>query len=362
MRPILATISQSALKHNLAVVKQHAPNAKIMCAVKANGYGHGLANIAHALNNTDAFAVLDIAEAIKLREMGVKQTIVLLEGIFCASELLVVQTYRLSMVVHHVSQLEMLENARLNSTEPLDVFLKMNTGMNRLGFVPSEFLAALKRLEKISTKITLMTHFATADEPQGVEAALALFNQATHGLPYPKSLANSAAILSQAQTHFDWVRPGIMLYGASPSTVAAAQFNLKPVMQLTSQIISVQQLQTGQMLGYGYRFVATQPTRVGVVACGYADGYPRHAGQYSGNTQLQGVPIAVAGQRTITLGRVSMDMLFVDLTHIPAATVGSPVELWGQQIAVDDVARACGTIGYELLCAVTARVPFRVVD
>lgn len=360
MRPILATISQTALRHNLAVVKQHAPHSKVMVAVKANAYGHGLANVAYALNAADGFAVLDLAEAISLREMGFKQTILLLEGIFSASELSVVQTYDLSMVVHHTAQLEMLE--QFPASKPYSIFLKMNTGMNRLGFVPNAFLLALARAEKITPHITLMTHFAAADEAGGVDAAVTTFNQVTKNLPYPKSMANSAAILSQPHTHAEWVRPGIMLYGASPANTTAAQFGLKPVMQLTSQIISLQTLQTGDTLGYGNRFVAHKPMRIGVVACGYADGYPRHAGQYSGGQQLQGVPIAVAGKRTQTVGRVSMDMLFVDVTDIPEATVGSPVELWGQQIAVDEVAQACGSIGYELLCAVAPRVPFKMVD
>lgn len=361
MRPILATISQSALRHNLAVVKQHAPNSKVMAAVKANGYGHGLANIAYALKNVDGFAVLDLAEAISLREMGFDQTILLLEGIFSVSELAIVKAYGLSMVVHNTAQIEMLEKSTL--TKQPAVFLKLNTGMNRLGFIPSEYLTALERIKKITSNITLMTHFAIADETDGVRDALAVFNKTTQDLLYPITLANSAAILRHPQTHVDWVRPGIMMYGSSPiADQSANDFGLKPVMQLTSEIIGIQTLQAGDTLGYGNRYIATQSTRVGVVACGYADGYPRHAGQYSGSEELEGVPIAVAGQRTQTLGRVSMDMLFADITEIPEANIGAPVELWGKQISVDEVAHACGTIGYELLCAVAPRVPFKVVD
>ncbi len=366
MRPILATISQSALRHNLAVVKQHAPNSKVMAALKANGYGHGLAHIAYALNEADGFAVLDFAEAISLREMGFEQTILLLEGIFNASDLAIVKAYDLSQVVHNFAQIEMLESA--HTSKPFKVFLKMNTGMNRLGFTPSDYLKALERIEKFTKKITLMTHFAAADEDKGVAVALAIFKQTTQDLPYPTSLANSAAILRQPQTHTDfsqsnWVRPGIMLYGGTPATgTPAVQFGLKPVMHLTSEIIGVQTLKAGETLGYGNRFTATKTTRVGIVACGYADGYPRHAGQFSGDAQLKGVPIVVAGKRTQTLGRVSMDMLFADLTDIPQANIGATVELWGNQIAVDEVAEACGTIGYELLCAVAPRVPFKVVN
>ncbi|NOT15858.1 MAG: alanine racemase [Methylotenera sp.] len=375
MRPILATISQSALRHNLAVVKQYAPNSKVMAALKANGYGHGLANIADALSATDGFAVLDLAEAISLREMSFEQPILLLEGIFNASELAIVKGYSLSLVVHSFAQIEMLEAYFAKHVTPhspltgeggkhhLSVFLKMNTGMNRLGFVPQDYIVALKRIEKLTPHITLMTHFAAADEPQGVDAALAIFKKTTQGLIYPTSLANSAAILCQPQTHADWVRPGIMLYGATPAkNTSATECGLKPVMQFTSEIISVQTLQAGETLGYGNRFTANKTMRVGVVACGYADGYPRHAGQYSGNHHLQGVPIAVAGQRTQTIGRVSMDMLFVDITDIPQANIGAPVELWGNTVPVDAVAKACDTIGYELLCAVAPRVPFKVVD
>ena len=361
MRPILAAISQSAIRHNLAVVKQHAPNAKVMAAVKANGYGHGLANIAYALKNVDGFAVLDLAEAISLREMGFDQAILLLEGVFNAGELAIVKAYDLSMVVHNVAQIEWLENA--HTSQPFKVFLKLNTGMNRLGFVPSGYLSALKRIEAITPHITLMTHFAAADAPQGVDAAFTIFKQTTKELAYPTTLANSAAILCQPHTHADWVRPGIMLYGATPATgEPAAKFGLKPVMRLTSEIISVQTLQAGETLGYGNLFTAAKFTRVGVVACGYADGYPRHAGQFSNCGQLQGVPIAVAGKVTQTLGRVSMDMLFADITDIPEADIGASVELWGNTVPVDAVAEACGTIGYELLCAVAPRVPFKVVD
>lgn len=360
MRPILATISQSALRHNLAVVRQYAPHSKVMAALKANAYGHGLVNIAHALSDADGFAVLDLAEAITLREMGFGQPILLLEGVFQTDDLAIVNAYDLSIVVHNFAQIELLEKTRL--TQPYQIFLKMNTGMNRLGFVPSDYLTALARIEKLTKNITLMTHFAAADEAQGVDAALAIFKQSTQGLPYPATLANSAAILRQPQAHADWVRPGIMLYGATPVTATpAAQFGLKAVMQFTSEIISVQNLNAGDTLGYGNRFTATKPTRVGIVACGYADGYPRHAGQFSGNENLQGVPIAVAGQRTQTLGRVSMDMLFCDITDIPQANIGAPVELWGNTVPVDEVANACGTIGYELLCALAKRVAIKAI-
>ncbi len=365
MRPIQATISQSALQHNLAVVKKHAPHAKIMAVVKANGYGHGLLNVAQGLNTADGFAVLGLNEAIVLREAGFKQTILLLEGVFDAQELSTAASFGVDIVVHSAPQIDMLELAQL--AKPINIHFKMNTGMNRLGFTPSEYLTAFHRLKacKNVNTITLMTHFATADEAPGIAVPLALFEQTMKDLNQPEplsiSLANSATILRHPQAHADWVRPGIMLYGASPvSGTPAAEFGLKPVMTFTSEIISMQTIQAGESVGYGNRFAAVKPTRVGVVACGYADGYPRHAGQYFADGNQRQTPIAVNGTLTQTLGRVSMDMLFADLTDIPQANIGSPVELWGPHVSVDTVAEAAGTVGYELLCAVAARVPMKV--
>ena len=369
MRPILATIHQTALAHNLHVVRTHAPHAKIMAVVKANGYGHGLLNVANALNQADGFAVLGINEAVTLRQAGFAQTLLLLEGVFSADELKVAATNHLNLVVHALPQVEMLEQASL--TTPIAVHLKMNTGMNRLGFSPDDFMVMYQRLKacKCVCEITLMTHFATADAPIGIAAPLTLFKETIallkktiEGTKEALSLANSATILRHKVAHADWVRPGIMLYGASPVTgTPAAQFNLQPAMTLSSEIISVQMIQAGESIGYGSRFTATKTTRVGVVACGYADGYPRHAGQFPTLAYPHGAPIAVDGQLTQTLGRVSMDMLFCDLTDIPTAKIGSSVELWGEQLAVDSVAEACGTVGYELLCAVAQRVPFKVI-
>jgi alanine racemase len=257
----------------------------------------------------------------------------------------------------------MLEQQKL--AQPLSVFAKMNTGMNRLGFTSQAYSSALARLQQSRNvaNITMMTHFATADEDEGITAPLALFKQATQGMGYASSLANSAALLRYPESHSDWVRPGILLYGATPMAgQTAASLGLKPVMQLTSEVIGVQTLQPGESVGYGKRFTATHTTRVAIVACGYADGYPRHAGQYPADESQHGAPIAVAGKLTKTLGRVSMDMLFADITNIPEANIGSPVELWGAQVPVDAVAEASGTVGYELLCAVAPRVPFKVVE
>jgi alanine racemase len=355
MRPIQATIHRSSLEHNLNVVKQHAPHSKVMAVVKANGYGHGLINVAHGLKAADGFAVLGLNEAIDLREAGFSQTILLLEGVFNHQELNIAASFTVDIVVHSLPQIEMLESAQL--ARPLHVHLKMNTGMNRLGFTPSEFLTVFNRLKacKNVREIILMTHFATADEALGIETPLQLFQRTIQGLNQPISLANSATILRYPQAHADWVRPGIMLYGASPvSETPASAFGLKPAMELTSEIIGVQTIQAGESVGYGHRFTAAKTTRVGIVACGYADGYPRHA--------PNDTPIAVNGKLTHTVGRVSMDMLYVDITDVPEANIGAPIELWGSHVSVDAVAEASGTVGYELLCALAPRVPVKVID
>jgi alanine racemase len=229
--------------------------------------------------------------------------------------------------------------------------------MNRLGFKPEDFESALSRLEKCKQvkDITLMTHFATADELQGISHPLSLFHRVVAQHTYPQSVANSASILRFSEAHLDWVRPGIMLYGASPVTgEKATSFGLRAAMEFSSQIIAIQVLAAGDSVGYGQMFTANKTMRVGIVACGYADGYPRHASN--------GTPIAVDGELTQTLGRVSMDMLFVDLSQLPNAKIGSTVELWGNQVPVDAVAESAGTIGYELLCAIAPRVPMKVVD
>ena len=350
MRPLQARIDLSALQHNLGVVRGHAPQSRAMAVIKADGYGHGMLRAARALEAADGYAVLRVEEAVALREAGFNQTILLLEGFFSADELPALAEYRLASVIHCPEQIEMLEMVGL--PVKIDAFLKLNSGMNRLGFRPDTFVAALRRLQAARAvgRITLMTHFACADEAQGVLAQLECFDRLAEGLDAPRSLANSAAILRHPETHGDWVRPGIMLYGSSPfADESAASLDLRPVMTLTSAIIGVQELPAGESVGYGTAFRAERPMRVGVVACGYADGYPRHA--------PTGTPIHVNGVRSRTLGRVSMDMLCVDLTDIPGAGFGSPVTLWGEGLPVDDVAAAAGTISYELLCALAPRVP-----
>ncbi len=349
-RPLIARIHPAALQNNLAVARRHAGGARIMAVVKANGYGHGLRRVARALWNADGFAVLSLEEAIGLRDLGWDKPILLLEGMFDAAELAECTAQRVTLVVHHAEQIAMLEHA--HPVSPFPVFLKLNSGMNRLGFKPQDFHAALARLTACVnvSEITLMSHFATADEATGVSGQLEIIQAVFAGLDHPVSLANSAALLRYRATQRDWVRPGIMLYGASPFAEEDAHaLDLQPAMTLSSRIIAVQTLASGEAVGYGARFIADQPMRVGVVACGYADGYPRHAGT--------GTPILVNGQRTRTLGCVSMDMLCADLTDIPGADVGAPVVLWGTGLPVEAVATAAGTISYELLCAVAQRVP-----
>ena len=326
-----------------------------MAIVKADGYGHGLDLAGRGLADTDGFGVMEIEAAMSLRDAGVRQPIFLLEGFFRDDEIPLLAEYGLTPVLHRLEQIRMLADANLPLQ--LGVVLKVNTGMNRLGMRPSEFSESLRALQRIPHVggITLMTHFARADEIDGINDQLQRFNELTDALPYPRSLANSAAILADPRTHREWVRPGIMLYGSSPFAERSFdEFGLQPVMTLESEIIAVQDLSPGESVGYGATFTTQQAKRVGVVACGYADGYPRNA--------PTGTPVLVEGRLTHTLGRVSMDMLAVDLSGIGSAGVGSRVVLWGEGLPVDEVARSAGTVSYELLCAVAPRVPVQEVD
>ncbi|HSS46531.1 MAG TPA: alanine racemase [Burkholderiales bacterium] len=349
-RPIQARISFSALQHNLAVARQRAPDSRIMAVIKANGYGHGLLRAAGALTGAEGFAVIDLNDAVILRKAGFRQCILLLNGFYSVDELPVVAENGLAVVIHNKEQLEMLEAAALPVR--LDVFLKLNTGMNRLGFKVEAFSGILQRLKQNRQvgSITLMTHFACADDEQGIDAQLKQFNKIAAGQNLPKSLANSAAVLRYPEAHANWVRPGIMLYGSSPfAEKSAKELGLQPVMTLTSRIIAMQDLQPGERVGYTGLFTAAKPMKVGIVACGYADGYPRHA--------RTGTPVNVSGKITRTLGRISMDTLGVDLSEIPEAGVDAPVTLWGEGLPVEDVAKAAGTVSYELFTKLNSRVP-----
>jgi alanine racemase len=352
-RPIRASFSLSALRNNLGVARRHAPNSRIWAVVKANAYGHGLLRAAQALAGADGYALLDLNDAVRLREAGIDKPILLLEGIFQPADLKVADRYGLMLALHDFEQISILEHASLSA--PIPVWLKLNSGLNRLGFTGSEVRAAYERLQASGkAAISLMTHFADADGAAGVAAQMARFAEWTEGMKEQATLANSAAILRYPETHADWVRPGIMLYGCSPfADVSAEALDLRPAMTLSSEIIAVQELRPGDRVGYGGTFEAQRPMRIGVIACGYADGYPRHAPGF----RDQASPVVVAGVRTRTVGRVSMDMLCADLSAIPHARVGSPVILWGEGLPADEVAASAGTVSYELLCALAARVP-----
>lgn len=348
-RPIQAHIDLSALEHNLHVA-QRMCDARVMAVIKAAAYGHGLLRAAEALQAAEGFALLDIQEAVRLREAGFRQKILLLEGFFSADDLPLLAEYDLDTVIHSSHQIDMLDAYPRRGT--LSVWLKVNSGMNRLGVSPNEVAAVMEKLKghPAVREVTLMTHFSHADEAEGVGRQLERFNTLSAPYRVARSLANSAALLRHPATHADWVRPGIMLYGASPfAGTMGEQFGLRPVMTLSSEIISVREIRAGEQVGYGGLFKAESSMRIGVVACGYADGYPRHA--------PTGTPVLVHGKRTRTLGRVSMDMLSVDLTPLPEAGIGSRVVLWGQGMPVEEVAQAAGTISYELMCALTVRVP-----
>ena len=351
-RPLRAEIRRSSLQHNLQRVRATAPNSKIMAAIKANGYGHGMARVAHALHDADAFAVASIEEAMQLRESGVHADIVLLEGMFSDDELLLVQAYDVQLVVHSAEQVVWLESAQVK--KPMVIWLKVDTGMHRLGIDPEYVSGLHTRLLSCDAvaEVRFMTHFACADETNNPATAqqIKIFEDClgeTEGL---RSLANSAGILAHSDSHADWVRPGIMLYGSSSVQGETAEsLELEPAMSLKSQLISVKECRKGDRVGYGGDWTCPEDMRVGVVACGYGDGYPRDANETT--------PVLVNGQRTTLIGRVSMDMITVDLRGTDAQQ-GDEVILWGEGLSADEVAASVGTIAYELFCHVTARVPF----
>ncbi|WP_216859924.1 alanine racemase [Polynucleobacter sp. UK-Kesae-W10] len=362
-RPILASIHTQAFQHNLNRVRELAPESKIWAVIKARAYGHCFDAALKGLTATDGFALLDIQDAVWLREHGWQGRILLLEGFFHENELDLAQELHCDLVVHCDAQLEWLEHYAEKGHSPFNLFLKMNTGMNRLGFKPSAYRTAFHRLHACGYRMHHMTHFANADQigqQPTVDSQVELFNQTIDGLEGPTSLANSAAILWHRNTLGDWVRPGIMLYGASPTGLFSdiEHAHLQAVMQLHSEIIDIQELEKGDRIGYGGRYEAAEPMRVGIVACGYADGYPRHA--KDGTPVWVGDAIGNGGAICPIVGRVSMDMLTVDLRNVPGAKIGSVVELWGDRVPVDVVAQSSDTIGYELLCAVAPRVPVAI--
>ncbi len=354
-RPLEAIIDLQALRHNLAVAKSRAGDAKVLAVVKADAYGHGLERVMPALAATDGFAVVETDAAIRIRREESKKPVLMLEGAFDEAELQQFSQLDLSTVVHETSQVEPLLSAKL--AKPVDVFVKINTGMNRLGFAADKVAPVCKMLAKCPNvrEIVAMTHFADADGARGIDWQIHNLVQANSSLGLRICAANSAALLRFPESIGAWVRPGIMLYGASPfSETPAHELNLRPVMTLRSKIIAVQELAAGDCVGYGCTFEAPEPMRIGVVAAGYGDGYPRHA--------PSGTPILINNKRVHTVGRVSMDTLCVDISSLADAGIGSPVTLWGQGMPVEEVAAHAGTVSYELLTRITRRVPVTVAD
>ncbi|MER2493164.1 alanine racemase [Catenovulum sediminis] len=356
MKTAVAEINLSALNHNLNVVIKHCPNSKILAVCKANGYGHGIVEVATALNAANAYGVARLEEAIELRNAGITKPIVLLEGFFNTQDIALIAKHKITICLQNHWQLSQLEQAQIKPSEPL--WLKVDSGMTRLGFYHHEVEQALSRLEKLNYTISetvLSSHFACADELDNplTNSQLKRFNEilATHSKQkaLQASMANSAAVLTLPEAHFDWVRPGIMLYGISPMLYSHAdEYQLKPVMTLKSKLISVKKVPAGTYIGYGARWLTQAETHIGVVAIGYGDGYPRHA--------KDGTPVYINGRIVPLVGRVSMDMITVDLGQDCQDKVGDAVTLWGENLPIELVAENSDTIAYELVCQITQRV------
>ena len=358
-RSTTATIHPDALRHNLGVIRKLAPASKVMAIVKADGYGHGLERVANALAGADAFGVAALADAERLRATGLSQPILLLSGFDAPDDVPRMRALNVWSVVHHASQLEMLEQSE--GTEPLRCWLKVDTGMHRLGFAPEEVhdvYARLKALTSVDDEIGLLQHFASSDEyldsaSRGAQtlSQLNVFDSVTQGLAGERSMANSAAVLGWPQSHGDWVRPGGALYGISVCEgKTGADYGLRPAMTLTTRLISVKSIPAGGRVGYAGTWTAPEDMRIGVAAVGYGDGYPRMA--------ASGTQVRVAGKVVPTVGRVSMDLMTIDLRTCPEASTGDEVTLWGEGLPVEHVGESAGTIGYEPVCSITRRVRF----
>lgn len=353
-RAARAVIDLSALRHNLQRVREAAPGRQVFAIIKANGYGHGMVPVAAALSEADGFGVASLEEAMTLRGAGITHPILLLEGFFGGDELAMIRRHQLQIAVHHPAQLDALEALEATELLPLTVWLKVDTGMHRLGFDPEQAPAAWQRLRTfpaVAQPPGLMTHLACADDladpatPQQLER----FAQLLPGEAAQRSIANSSAILCWPAAHGDMVRPGIMLYGASPMLgEPGAKYDLRPVMSLETALIAVKHCRRGDAVGYGGAWVCPEDMPIGVAAIGYGDGYPRHA--------PSGTPVLVNGGRVPLIGRVSMDMICLDLRSQPEARPGDRVELWGENLPAEEIAEAAGTITYELFCQVTSRV------
>lgn len=353
---IRAVVDAAALRHNLRQVRTAAPDARVMAVIKANAYGHGLLPAARALVEADGFAVARLGEGLALRAAGLTNRILLLEGVFSPEQLAAAAQARFELMVHSFEQLELLE--ALTGDAQVTAWIKVDSGMNRLGFRLDEFDAAYERLrrnEHVHADPTLVTHLASADDRRDPKTRQQLdaFAAATAGLAGTRSIANSAGVLAWPAARADWVRPGLMLYGASPfPSGTGAELGLRPAMTLRTQVIAVKHVRAGETVGYGGSWTAARNTRMAVVAAGYGDGYPRSI--------AAGAPVQIGGRRAPLIGRVSMDMLTVDVTDLPAVSVGDPVVLWGSEIPVEEVAAHAGAIAWDLLCGVSERVPLEL--
>jgi alanine racemase len=351
-RPIRVEIDLSAIKHNYLASRKHAAGCQAYAVIKANAYGHGLLEVARALSGVaDGFAMLNLEDALALRSSGIRQPLALLEGPFDKQEAILMAAHGIAGAIHAEHQLAWLADTHFKDAR-FEAWLKVNSGMNRLGFLPRQVRLVAQQMHRMPEVdlTTIMTHFATADDARGVSEQWQRFEPVARETGLAISAANSAAVFRHPQTHGQRVRPGITLYGCSPfAGQTGHELGLKPAMTLSADVIAIQHLQPGDSVGYGGLFTASQNMRLGIVACGYADGYPR--------TVASGTPVSIDGIRSGTVGRVSMDMLAVDLTHIPEAGTGSRVVLWGGEIPLEHIAAAADTISYELMCALTQRVP-----
>lgn len=353
-RQAVACIDTEALQHNLQQVRQYAPDARILAVIKANGYGHGLATVADGLQQADGFAVGNISEALELRQLQPQKLIVVLQGIHDESDISKAMELDLQIAIHSLYQLDLIEAVR--PTTPLQCWLKVDTGMHRLGILPDEVGPALERMQEspyIASPVTIMSHLACADEPAHIENQLQIetFGDLEADEALPRSLANSAAIIAFAGSQYDWVRPGIMLYGISPlQDQAAGELDLRPVMTLKSRLIAIRHMMQGDHIGYGATWQCPEDMPIGVIGLGYGDGYPRHA--------PSGTPVLINGVQVPLVGRVSMDMITVDLRGLPDARIGDEAILWGDGLPIEEIAEAAETIGYELVCRLTSRVQF----
>lgn len=353
-RGAIATINLSALQHNYSKIRELAKNKSILAMIKSNGYGHGLLRIAKNLPQADALGVACVEEALILREAGVKNSIICMEGFFDPAEIPLMVQQHLIPVIHHAEQIAQLEKAKV--TAPMTVWLKIDTGMHRLGFTVDKALDAYHRLQNLSfikQPIGVMTHLADADNPDPTftQRQIDAFTKITKDFKGPKSIVNSAGIIAFPQAHLDWVRPGILLYGVSPfANRCGEEYDLQPVMTLSAKIIEIKQCRRADSIGYGCAFCCPNDMPVGIVSIGYGDGYPRHV--------PNGTPVLVNGKICPIVGRVSMDMIAIDLQSQPQARINDRVVLWGEGLPVEKIAQFAGTIGYELLCGVTQRVRF----